>query len=155
MKLSRAECEILHLLQRDGRMSNVEIANQVGLSESPCLRRIKALESAGVIDHYSANLNQRMLGLQVTSFVMVSLEKQDDTKRITFLEEVAALEYIIECHATSGSYDYLMKVVATSMDHFSDLCMNKILKFAGVMNIESQFSLKVIKESSVLPVHNS
>jgi Lrp/AsnC family leucine-responsive transcriptional regulator len=108
-----------------------------------------------VIDHYSAILNQRMIGLQVTSFVMVSLEKQDDTKRITFLEEVAALEYIIECHATTGSYDYLMKVVATSMDHFSDLCMNKILKFAGVMNIESQFSLKVIKESSVLPVHSS
>lgn len=155
MKLSRAECEILQLLQRDGRMSNVEIANRVGLSESPCLRRIKALESAGVIDHYSANLNQRLIGLQVTSFVLVSLEKHDESKRITFLKEVEEQEYIIECHATTGSYDYLMKVVATSMDHFSDLCMNKILKFAGVMNIESQFSLKVIKASSVLPVKSA
>ncbi|MBR9912943.1 MAG: Lrp/AsnC family transcriptional regulator [Gammaproteobacteria bacterium] len=153
MKLDRSERDILRLLQRDGRLSNVEIAQRVGLSESPCLRRIKALENAGVIDFYSAKLNQRLIGLQVTAFVLVSLEKQDERKRREFLQQVEAEEYIIECHAMSGSYDYLMKVVATSMDHFSDLCMNHILHFAGVTNIESQFSLQVVKENSVLPVN--
>lgn len=152
MKLNRSECDILRLLQRDGRLSNVEIANRVGLSESPCLRRIRALEKAGIIDFYSAKLNQRLIGLQVTAFVLVSLEKQDASKRNEFLAQVEAEEYIVECHAMSGSYDYLMKVVATNMDHFSELCMNHILTFSGVNNIESQFSLRVVKESNVLPL---
>lgn len=152
MKLDRAEKDILRLLQREGRLTNVEIANRVGLSESPCLRRIKALEQAGVIDFYCARLNQRLLGLQVTAFVLVSLEKQDEKKRRDFLQQVDSEDYIVECHAMTGAYDYLMKVVATSMDHFSDLCMNRILHFAGVTNIESQFSLQVVKENSGLPV---
>ena len=153
MKLDRAEREILRLLQREGRLSNVDIARRVGLSESPCLRRIKGLEQAGVIEYYTARVNQRLVGLQVTAFVQVSLEKHDEAKRRRFLEQVEAEEYIVECHAMTGAYDYLMKVLATSMDHYSDLCMGRILNFTGVTNIESQFSLQVVKETSGLPVN--
>lgn len=155
MQLGRAEREILHILQKEGRISIVELAGRVGLSESPCFRRVRALEEAGLISYYSARLDQRQLGLQVTAFVHVSLEKGDETKLRKFLAQVEAEDYIVECHCTSGSYDYLLKVVATSMDHFSELCMQGILKFAGVKHLESQFSLGAIKQSDVLPIQNS
>ncbi len=152
MKFDRAERVILRTLQTRGRISNVELAEEAGLSESPCFRRVRALEEAGVIRGYGARLNQRALGLQVTAFVQISLEKQNDRKRREFLAQVEAEEHIVECHAMSGSHDYLLKVVARSMDHFSELSMGRILKFSGVKNIESNFSLLAVKEQLQLPV---
>jgi Lrp/AsnC family leucine-responsive transcriptional regulator len=152
MKLDKTEKTILRELQARGRMSNVELAEKVGLSESPCFRRVRALEQAGVIAGYHARLDQRLLGLQVTAFVQVTLDKQDDRKQREFLAQVEAEEHIVECHAMSGSHDYLLKVVARNMDHFSELSMQRILKFAGVRNIESNFSLLAVKEGAGLPV---
>jgi len=151
MSLDRAEKEILSVLQLQGRISNVELAERVGLSESPCFRRVRALEEAGLIQGYGARLNQRALGLQVTAFVQVSLEK-DDHKQRAFLAKVEAEDHIVECHAMSGSHDYLLKVVARSMDHFSELSMRRILKFPGVENMESNFSLLAVKDNNALPV---
>ncbi len=152
MKLDRKERDILHILQTDGRISNVELAERVGLSESPCFRRVKSLEESGLIQGYSANLDQRQLGLQVTAFVQVSLDKQDDKKRRDFLTRVETEEHIVECHAMSGSHDYLLKVLAHSMDHFSEISMQRILKFPGVKNMESNFSLMVTKQSRAMPL---
>ena len=152
MKIDRKEREILRILQSDGRMSNVELAERVGLSESPCFRRVKRLEESGLIQGYTANLDQRQLGLQVTAYVQVSLDKQDDRKQRDFLTRVEAEEHIVECHAMSGSHDFLLKVLAYSMDHFSELSMQRILKFPGVESIESNFSLQEIKHSQVLPI---
>src|SRR5690554_6763132 len=101
MKLDKLERNILAILQAKGRISNVELAERVGISESPCLRRVKALEETGVIEGYGARLNQRALGLQVTAFVQVSLAKHDDNVRLAFLEQVEAEDHIIECHAMS------------------------------------------------------
>jgi Lrp/AsnC family leucine-responsive transcriptional regulator len=131
----------------------VELADKVGLSESPCFRRVRNLEESGVIAGYRAQVNQRSIGLQVTAFVLITLDKQDDKKQRAFLAEVEAEEHIVECHAMSGSHDYLLKVVARNMDHFSELSMQRILKFSGVRNIESNFSLLAVKEDGVLPVH--
>lgn len=152
MKYDSAERDILRILQTEGRLTNVELAERIGLSESPCFRRVKRLEESGVIKGYSARLDQRRLGMQVTAFVQVSLEKQDDQKQRDFLVRVEAEEHIVECHAMSGSHDYLLKVLACSMDHFSELAMQRILKFPGVKDIESNFSLMAIKESAALPV---
>lgn len=151
MELDDIERKILEVLQDDGRVSNAELARRVGLSESPCLRRVKRLESVGVIDRYSARINRRMVGLAVTAYVEVKMDRQPDEKTEHFLACVRAEPYIIECHAMSGSYDYLMKVVARSIDHFSDLCMQKILKFPGVSNIESRFSLVQVKVDAPIP----
>jgi Lrp/AsnC family transcriptional regulator, leucine-responsive regulatory protein len=151
MQLDPAERKILRLLQSDGRMPNVELAARVGLSESPCFRRVKRLEAAGLIKGYAAVVDQRQLGLQVTAFVLVIMEKQPDAATDAFLDCVREEDHIIECFATSGSHDYLMKVVARNIDHFSELCMQRILKFPGVMHVESSFSLKEIKHSRVLP----
>jgi Lrp/AsnC family leucine-responsive transcriptional regulator len=150
--LDRAERDILRTLQTDGRVSNVDLAERVGLSESPCFRRVRRLEDNGVISGYAALLDQRKLGLQVTAFVQISLDKQDDSLLRKFLASVEAEQFIIECHAMSGGHDYLLKVVAYSMDHFSELSMERILKFPGVKNIESNFSLKEIKHSLALPL---
>jgi Lrp/AsnC family leucine-responsive transcriptional regulator len=155
MDFDRAEREILRLLQVDGRISNVHLAERVGLSESPCFRRVKQLETSGTIQSYSARLDQRALGLQVTAFVQVSLGQHDEKRQAGFLKAVAAEEHIVECHAMSGSHDFLLKVVAYSMDHFSELSMQRILKFPGVESIESNFSLKEIKHSRVLPIRES
>ena len=152
MKLDKAEREILHILQTEGRISNVELAERTGLSESPCFRRVKRLEESGLINGYTANLDQRKLGLQVTAFVQVSLDKHDDKKQREFLARVEAEDHIVECHAMSGSHDFLLKVLAYSMDNFSELSMQRILKFPGVKSIESNFSLMAIKLSSALPL---
>jgi len=154
MQLEKSERSILRILQLEGRISNVELAERVGMSESPCFRRVRRMEEFGVIKDYVARLDQRLLGLQVTAFVLVTLDKQNDNLLSEFLERVQAEEYIVECHAMSGSHDYLLKVVAASMDHFSELSMRRILKFPGVTNIESNFSLVAIKESSELPLGN-
>ena len=106
-----------------------------------------------MIRGYSAQLDRRALGLQVTTFVLLNLEKQDDRKRKAFLAQVEAEDHIVECHAMSGSHDYLLKVVARNMDHFSELSMERILKFDGVTNIESNFSLVAVKENVGLPVN--
>ncbi|MEM1113305.1 MAG: Lrp/AsnC family transcriptional regulator [Pseudomonadota bacterium] len=152
MKIDSSERKILNALQREGRLSNVDLAERVGLSESPCFRRVKALEQAGVIEGYGARLNQRALGFQVTAFVLVSLDKQSDRAQREFLTRVEVEEHIVECHAMSGSHDFLLKVVARSMEHFSELAMERILKFPGVRNIESNFSLVAVKEQAPLPV---
>jgi Lrp/AsnC family transcriptional regulator, leucine-responsive regulatory protein len=151
MKLDQTERAILRLLQQNGRLSNAALAEHVGLSESPCYRRVRQLEQASVITGYAAVVDQRRLGLDVTAFVLVTMEKQPDAATEAFLAAVQAEEHIVECYATSGSHDYLMKVVARSIDHFSELCMQRILKFPGVMHVESSFSLKEVKHSRVLP----
>ena len=151
-QFTSSELSILRLLQKEGRMSNVELAERIGMSESPCFRRVRALEESGVIRGYSADLDQRALGLQVTAFVQVNLEKQTDTKKRTFLDKIEAEDFIVECHAMSGSHDYLLKVVARSMDHFSDIVMDRILQLPGVAHVESNFSLQRVKEHGGLPV---
>ncbi len=152
MKLDKAERSILRTLQSAGRLSNVELAQLIGMSESPCLRRVRQLESSGFIKGYAAVVDQRKLGLEVTAFVQVTTHNQSEFDLQLFIDSVQAEENIMECYAMSGSHDYLMKVVARSMDHFSDISMNRILKFPGVKNIESSFNLLEVKNSRVLPV---
>ena len=151
MVLDQWEKAIIMHLQAEGRMSNVELAEKVGLSESPTFRRVKLLEENGLIRGYAAVIDQRRLGLEVTAFVQVVMEKQPDSRTEDFHEKVREEPHIIECHAMSGSHDYLMKLVARNMDHFSELCMERILKFPGVQHVESNFSLRTIKEAKALP----
>ena len=150
--MDKIEQQLLEALQADGRMANVALAERVGLSESPTFRRVKLLEEAGVIRGYIALLDQRLLGLQVTAYVSVRMEKQPDEDQHEFHRCVETEPHIVECHAMSGAYDFLMKVVAKDMEHFSELCMQKILKYPGVHHVESAFSLKAIKSSQALPI---
>lgn len=151
MHLDKAERQILTALQLNGRLSNVDLAAQIGLSETPTLRRVKLLEKKQLIQGYAAIVDQRLLGLEVSAYVQVSMEGQSDQTTAAFHDKVRAEPHIIECHAMSGAYDYLMKVVARNIDHFSQLCMQELLKFPGVAHIESSFSLLELKHSRALP----
>ncbi|GAA6153669.1 Lrp/AsnC family transcriptional regulator [Pseudoteredinibacter isoporae] len=151
-RFSASEKAILGALQRQGRMSNVELAQQVGLSESPCFRRVKQLEDDKVITAYCAVVDQRRLGLEVTAFVQVDLEQGSEADTDDFMAAVRAEEYITECYAMSGEYDYLLKVVARNIDHFGEISMKRILKFPGVKNIVSSFNLLEVKNTRQLPL---
>ena len=150
--MDKIEKQILTCLQHDGRMPNVQLAETIGLSESPTFRRVKLLEESGMIRRYVALLDQRQLGFQVTAFVSVRMEKQPDRGQHEFHQCVADEDHIIECHAMSGAFDFLMKVVARDIDHFAELCMQEILKYPGVAHVESSFSLRDVKSSHALPV---
>lgn len=152
MELAKADLRILAALQQDGRVRNVELGRRVSLSPSSCLRRMQRLERDGVIDGYSALLSKRALGLTVTAFVLVTLERQPEAAAAEFAERVRAEPHIVECHATSGTHDYLLKVVARDMDHFAALVMQGILKYPGVRHVESSFSLGETKEVRGLPL---
>ena len=152
INLDNREKSILAVLQEDGRISNVDLAERVGSSESPCYRRVRALEEAGVVSGYMALVDRRQLGLQVTAFVLVTVETQDVRKLKGFHAAVEAEPCIIECHAMSGSHDFLLKAVAMNMEHFSDLVMERMLRIPGVKSVESNFSLRAIKENSPIPI---
>ena len=152
MKLDVHDRRIVAALEREGRMTNTALAKRVGLSESPCLRRLRALEGAGVIDGYAAVVNRRAVGLALTAFVLVTVEKQPAEGTAAFHERVRTEPHILECHAMSGAHDYVLKVTARDMDHFATLVMDGILKYPDVRHVESSFSLREIKKPQGTPI---
>ena len=152
MALSDTEWRILDTLQTDGRISNVELARKAGLSESPCLRRLRQLEDSGIIKSYAALLDAKKLGYDVTAFIQLTLDQRSVETREKFTAAVAREALIVECYAVSGGYDYLLKVVATDLDAFSDFVMNRLLQYPGVKDMTSGFVLKEVKASTALPL---
>ena len=152
MALSDIEWRILDTLQTDGRISNVELARKAGLSESPCLRRLRQLEDSGVIKSYAALLDAKKLGYDVTAFIQLTLDQRSVETREKFTTAIARESLIVECYAVSGGYDYLLKVVATDLDAFSDFVMNRLLQYPGVKDMTSGFVLKEVKASTALPL---
>lgn len=152
MILDRIDKRILGELQRDGNLSNVELANRVGLSESPCLRRVRRLETEGILKGCKAVLDQRALGLHIASYVQVNLDQRSEASSEAFRKAVLNEPSIIECHALTGEYDYLLKVAACDLEEFGELTLHRILRFPGVTNIVSSVVLNTLKEHGELPL---
>lgn len=152
MKIDAYDKKILRELQKNGRLSNVELAEKVGLSESPCLRRVRALEAENLITGYHATLDHHQLGLDITAYIQVNLDQRSEANTKAFQEAVNQEPHIVECYALSGNYDYLLKVVAADLDEFAELTMQRILRFPGVDNITSGLTLKVLKKYSGYPI---
>lgn len=150
--IGASERRLLEALQRDGRISNTQLAATVGLSESPCLRKTRALEEAGVIEGYRAILNPRKVGLNVTAYIQVNLDQRSETVSRAFFDALENEPRILECVALTGSYDLMLKVVAKDIDDLADLTMGGILGFDTVKSIASSVVLKEIKPPSPLPV---
>lgn len=146
-KLDSFDQKILHLLQSNGRLPNVELAAKVGLSESPCLRRVKALEASGLIKGYRAVVDHRLLGLDIIAFIHVNLDQRSEDSFRAFNEAVAAEPAIIESYAITGGYDHLLKVAVRDLDEFAELTLQRILRYPGVDNITSEITLKNLKEN--------
>jgi Lrp/AsnC family leucine-responsive transcriptional regulator len=152
MKLDRLDARILAELQSDGRRSVVELAERVGLTGTPCARRVRQLEQSGVIQGYAAVLDPARLGLKVQAFVQVKLERHTDENVEQFQRELAALEQVVSCFATTGEYDFMLQIVAPDLEALSELVLKKLLKISSVRDVHSSIVLDTIKRSARVPV---
>lgn len=152
MKLDRLDARILDELQADGRRSVVELGERVGLTGTPCARRVRQLEQSGVILGYAAILDPRRLGLNVQAFVQVKLERHTDENVDQFQRELAALEQVVSCFATTGEYDFMLQVVAPDLEALSALVLKKLLKISCVRDVHSSIVLDTIKRSARVPL---
>jgi Lrp/AsnC family transcriptional regulator, leucine-responsive regulatory protein len=149
--LDAADMRILSALQRNGRLSNVDLANEVGLSPSPCLRRVRELEEAGYIQGYAALLDRRKLGIGVVAFVEVKIE-QNAEGDAAFRQGIMQIPEVASCFVMTGAMDYLLQVVARDLDAFAEISMRKLLAIKGVKDVRSSFVLDAVKHSSALPL---
>lgn len=142
---------ILDALQRNGRLSNVDLAEQVGLSPSPCLRRVRDLEEDGYIQGYAAILDRRKLGFGVVAFMEVKID-QNAEGDIRFRRAVEAIPEVVSCFVMTGTMDYLLQVVVPDLDAYAEVSMGKLLQIPGVKDVRSSFVLDVVKHSTCLPL---
>lgn len=152
--LDTADMRILDALQRSGRLSNVDLADQVGLSPSPCLRRVRDLEEAGFIQGYAAILDRRKLGFGVVAFVEVKID-QNAEGDARFREAVEKIPEIVSCFVMTGTMDYLLQIVVPDLDAYAEVSMKRLLQIPGVEDVRSSFVLDVVKHSTSLPLPKS
>jgi Lrp/AsnC family leucine-responsive transcriptional regulator len=150
--LDRTDRKILDLLQRDGRLSNVELAEKVALSPSPCLRRVRALEESGVVRQYVALLDPGKVGLALLAYVNVKLEKRGKMPIDEFSQAVQDWPEVVACYSMTGEMDYLLRVQVEDLDHYTRFMMDRLLKQAGVLDVKSNFVLERIKDTTALPL---
>lgn len=149
--MDRIDRHILSLLQKDARQSTADIADKVGLSASPCARRIKKLEEDGVIAGYQAKLNKKAVGVGMTVFVEVSLNNHQAGSIDAFEQAVLEMEEVISCHVVSGAYDYLLEVVSQDLTGYESFT-RKVQRLDNVKDIHTHLAIRQVKESSELPV---
>lgn len=150
--LDTIDLRILAALQEDGRLTNVELARRVNLSPSPCLARVKALESRGLISGYVALCDPLALGLSVNVFISVSLERQRKDALETFEQRVSEHPEVMECYLMTGDSDYLLRVVVPDMPSLERFIVDHLAKIPGVANIRSSFALKQVRYKTALPL---
>src|SRR5215468_7442958 len=152
ISLDAIDRRILDRLQKEGRLSNAELADQVGLSSSPCWRRVKALEEAGVIKGYAAQVDAKSVGLSVNVFMSVSLSTQVEKALQAFERAAAARPEVMECYLMTGDSDYLLRVVVPDLQALEQFILAFLSKVQGVGNIKSSFALKQVKYQTALPL---
>lgn len=154
MKLDKFDQHILEVLQKDGRINNQDLAEQIGLSPSPCLRRVRALEESGLIVGYRALLDAKRLGLTLTALIHISMDKHTPERFANFEQSVSVLPEVLECLLITGQdADYQLKVSVRDMDHYQSLLLNQITRIEGVTGVHSSFVLRQVVQKTALAVH--
>ncbi|WP_339481154.1 Lrp/AsnC family transcriptional regulator [Pseudomonas sivasensis] len=151
-QLDKADIAISERLQRDGKLSNVKLAEQLSLSEASCWRRQRRLEECGVIEGYQAILNRKKLGLGLKAFVQISCTDHSEEVTATFEKIIQAAPQVLSCHNTTGEADFLLEVVARDLDSYSRFVEKVLRKLPGVSSIRSNLSLREMKTTNRLPV---
>ncbi len=152
MSLDAIDRRLLAALQDNGRLSATELAEKVGLTTRPCLRRIRNLEEAGVIQGYSTVIDQTKVGLPVSVFVSIKLERQREDTMLRFEEAIRRSPEVVECYLMTGTRDYLLRVVARDLTGYERFLKQTLTRLDGVASIESSFALAQVKHSSALPI---
>ncbi|WP_077032991.1 Lrp/AsnC family transcriptional regulator [Pelomonas sp. KK5] len=143
--IDKFDRQILDILQREGRINNQELADRIGLSPSPCLRRVRALEEAGLITGYRAVVDARKLGLTLTALVSISMDQHTPERFAGFEAVIATLPEVVECLLITGqSADYQLKVVVRDMDHYQSLLLGHLTRIPGVSGVHSSFVLRQV-----------
>lgn len=150
--LDNINMRILRALQKNGRLPNNELAQEVGLSSSACLRRVNILEESGVIDRYAAILNPAKIGCQMIVYVLGTFDDEDLRKRERFVFEMKLLPNIIECHLMAGDYDFILKVQVADLEQFNAFKERYLNKDIGIRNTKSEIILKTIKNTTEMPL---
>ncbi|QDZ10965.1 Lrp/AsnC family transcriptional regulator [Devosia ginsengisoli] len=150
--LTALDRKILRALQEDGRMTVQAIAERVGLSASPCLRRIRQMERAGIIAGYSAVVEQKAVGLPVSVFISIRLERQRSHELDAFGAAISRWPEVMECYLMTGQFDFLLRVVCADLGAYEQFLRERLTQVEGVASIESSFSLGQVKYSRVLPL---
>ena len=152
MQIDAIDLKILDVLQRNARVSNAELAQSVGLSPSPCLRRIRNLEKAGVISKYAAILDQTVVELSISVFVQVTLERQVEAALETFERLIRERAEVLECYLMTGDADYLLRIVVPDVAAYEQFLKDHLTRIPGVSSIKSSFALNRVKYETALPI---
>lgn len=152
IELDALNRRILDVLQAEGRISNQDLSEKVGLSPSPCLRRLRQLEAEGVIRRYVALVDPEAVGLGVTAFVRVRLDRQDDRHLAVFEAAVTDFPEVMECYLMTGEADYQLRVVVASLGEFEDFLRHRLTPVAGVAQVTTSFALRPVVYKTALPV---
>lgn len=152
MNIDRKDTIILNVLQKDGRVSNVSLAETVGLSEAACLRRVRALEKDGYITGYAARVNASKLGLGSNVFVEITLHQEQQQDLQAFEAAVARVPEVMECYLVTGQYDYLLRIVVRNLEDFERIHREAITSLPGVSRVQTSFALRAVKKESSLPI---
>jgi len=154
MELDRIDRQILDILQQDGRVANQDLADRVGLSPSPCLRRVRALEESGLIAGYRALLDAKKLGLTLMALVHISMDQHTPERFANFEASIRVLPEVLECLLITGqAADYQLKLVVRDMEHFQQLLLGKLTRIQGVTGVHSSFVLQHVINRTALPLN--
>lgn len=143
--------QIIRMLQRDGRITNQDLAEAVNLSPSPCLRRVRNLEASGAIHGYAAEADPALYGLPVTVFVRIKLERHNEQDVRHFESRVKAIDEVLECYVMTGQMDYLLRVIVAGLDDYEDFIRNRIHPIGCISSIDTSFVYGVVKKTNVFP----
>ncbi len=152
--VDRIDKHLLRLLQKDGRLTNAELAELVGLSASPCARRLKRLEEQGIIDGYRVSLSRKEVGIAMTVFVEVSLNNHQEVSIENFELAVVDMEEVISCHVVSGAYDYLLEVVSPDLTAYETFT-RKLQRLTNVKDIHTHLAIRQVKGNTALPIYRT
>lgn len=152
MKLDQIDLKILTHLQSDARITNADLAEKVGLSPTPCLRRLRRLEREGVIKGYRTDVDRDILGLPVTVIILVKLEKEDEASLRAFEKTLHDRNEVMECHLVTGKFDYFIRVVLPTLTAYESFLSETLLRTDNIATIESSFTLREVVRKAVLPM---
>lgn len=152
LKLDKTDRKILDILQANAKITNAQLAQEIGLSPAPTLERVKKLESSGVIKSYHAQLDNGTVGIGVSTFVMVSLKGHNKENISKFVESINQIDEVIECHHTTGSGDFILKIISRDIPSYQQLMLEKVSNIDVVDNMQSMVILSTFKDSKILPI---
>ena len=150
--MDQIDKRILQALQRNGKLQNVELAQIVGLSPSPCLRRVKQLEDDGIIEKYAALLNPQKVNLGLTVFARIWLKGQDAKTVNAFVDAIQSMEEVVECQLMAGDCDFFLRIMVADLDAYRKFQIQRLNKIASIQNVKTEIPLQKIKQTTALPL---